>query len=574
MLRRFLLLGLFATAASAQPADSVALRLVVDGASAAWPLERSYPADSLRAASRKVLEHFQRAGYYLVSLDSVARGPEAVTLHVRRGERVEVAAVEVEGAVSLDAEALRAGMRTRPGAVLDPEQLRGDLEAILQAYERAGFPLAEATLAEAEVRADGLHLTIRIEERERLAVERIELVPAGRTSPGFAARVAGLAESGGRFEPERIRRELEDTGLFDEVGPPELALDADGSAFVRVPATERPPGTFDLVFGYLPPSGMGDDGAVVGNGSLVLTNLFGYGRALEVRLVRNPGLVSSLDASLADPFVLGLPLRVEARFSGYQQDSTFQRRRFGAEAGYRFAPGLEGIVTVSREFVDAGIGGVVLVEGRQRIPEADAWFAGAGVRFRRTDSRLNPRRGLFVETLLEQGVKRRDPSAGSGQALGSDTTGVAAPVSIRQQRLAAAARAFVPTFPRQVFVLGGDAAVLLGDVYDDSDLFRFGGAASLRGYDEEQFRGHVVGRALVEYRYQIDRTSFAFLFADLGFVRRPETPGAPAADLVRPGYGLGLQYRTPLGLVTISYALNPDDGPTRGKVHLGLSFGL
>src|SRR5690606_26046770 len=133
---------------------------------------------------------------------------------------------------------------------------------------------------------------------------------------------------------------------------------------------------------------------------------------------------------------------------------------------------------------------------------------------------------------------------------------------------------FVPTLRRQVLVLGGDAALLLGDVYDDSDLFRFGGATSLRGYDEEQFRGNVVGRALVEYRYQIDRTSFAFLFADVGYIRRPETPGVSGDESVRPGYGLGLQYRTPLGLVNVSYALNPDDGPTRGKVHLGLSFGL
>src|SRR5690606_37876412 len=110
MLCRFLLLGLLATAASAQPADPVALRLVVDGAAAAWPLERSYPADSLRAASRRVLEHFQREGYYLASVDSVARGSEAVTLYVRRGERIEVAAVELQGAASLDAEALRSGI--------------------------------------------------------------------------------------------------------------------------------------------------------------------------------------------------------------------------------------------------------------------------------------------------------------------------------------------------------------------------------------------------------------------------------------------------------------------------------
>jgi outer membrane protein assembly factor BamA len=203
------------------------------------------------------------------------------------------------------------------------------------------------------------------------------------------------------------------------------------------------------------------------------------------------------------------------------------------------------------------------VDGGQRVPGADAWFGGIGVRFARVDRPMNPRSGLALSTLLEQGVKRRSLVTGSDEQ-----------VAVRQQRLHARGRLFVPTFPRQALVVGGDAAILLGDVFDDSDLFRFGGATSLRGYDEERFRGNIVGRALTEYRYQLDPTSFAFVFFDLGYVRRPATPGLPAGEQVLPGYGLGLQYRTPLGLVTASYALNPEEGPTRGKIHVGLSVAL
>ena len=121
---------------------------------------------------------------------------------------------------------------------------------------------------------------------------------------------------------------------------------------------------------------------------------------------------------------------------------------------------------------------------------------------------------------LEQGVKRRD--------LAADTAAPAEPASISQQRRVAEARLFIPTLRRLVLVLGGDAALLLGEVYDDSDLFRYGGATSLRGYDEERFRGNIVGRGIIEYRYQIDRTSYAFLFTDLGYVERPVTAGIPA----------------------------------------------
>ncbi len=567
-----LIVGLLVAApAAAQPA-AVRWHLVADGRAADWPLDRTLPADSLDAAAAGILHQLQSAGYYFATVDSARIEGQAATLFVRRGPEVEIASVTLEGITALDAERERDRMRTRPGRPRDPDVLGRDLDALLVAYERAGYPLAQATLGEVSLEerdgVPGLHLAIRVEEGETLAFGGIELVPSGRTAPGFAARTVGLrpGEPLAVFDPEGIRRDLEESGLFEEVGAPELALREDGTATVRVPVTEAPPGTFDLVFGYLPPSGPGDGGSVVGNGSLVLRNLFGHGRALALQLVRNPGLVSSLDVRLADPLVLGLPLRLEAQFFGYQQDSTFQRQRYGLEAGYRFAPGLEGLVTASREYVQAGIAGIVLVEGRQRIPEADAYFAGIGVRFRRVDQRLNPRRGLFVQTTLEQGVKRRD--------LAQDTAEVAAPVSISQQRLLAEGRLFLPTLRRQVLVLGGDATFLLGDVYDESDLFRFGGATSLRGYEEEQFRGNIVGRAIAEYRYQIDRTSYAFLFTDLGYIERPATPGVAGERLWRPGYGLGIQYRTPLGLIAVSYALNPDDGPTRGKIHVGLSVGL
>jgi outer membrane translocation and assembly module TamA len=203
------------------------------------------------------------------------------------------------------------------------------------------------------------------------------------------------------------------------------------------------------------------------------------------------------------------------------------------------------------------------------VAAASAALGGFGLRYVRLDQPLAPRRGLAVEVAAERGRRRR----ARPDSLADE--------SVAQQRLLATARAFVPTFPGQTLVLGADASVLLagrGEAaapdYDEGDLQRLGGARSLRGYAEGRFVGNAVGRALAEYRYALDPTSFAFAFLDVGFVNRPATPGAPAARALHPGYGLGLQYRTPLGLVSVSYALNPDEGPARGKVHVGLAFGL
>ncbi len=569
-----------AASVRAQPEPPVpGWQLVAGGEVLPWTPPRRVPPDSAEAAAALVLAHLQAEGHVLARIDSAGFRDGRPTVYASPGEAARVASVSFEGFTTLDAASLADAMETRPGRRFRRETLERDLAALLVRYERLGFPLArlrpELTL-DPETEPPGLAVHIVAEEGATYDFAGLELDGGRATSARFAARVAGLHPGAplAPYDPEGIRRSLEATGLFEEVGPPTLAL-TDSGAVVRIHVEEGPPGTFDLVLGYLPGSA-GQDGSFVGNGLLELRNLFGGGRRLRLRLVRNPGLVSSVDARVADPFVFGLPLSAEARFEGYNQDSTFARQRYRLEGGYRLAPGLELIATASRENVEPGIYGARLVNGRPRVAKSSALFGGVGVRYRRVDRPANPRRGLVLEALAEQGFKQREvPDA--------DSAGLTQPVDLRQQRLIATGRLFVPTLRRQVLALGGEASVLLGGraagddeaaIYDEGDLFRFGGANSLRGYDEDRFFGTTVARALAEYRYQLDRTSYAFLFVDVGYVERPALPDFEASREVLPGYGFGIQYRTPLGLVTVTYAINPDLGVGQGKVHAGLSFGL
>ncbi|MFQ5572421.1 MAG: BamA/TamA family outer membrane protein, partial [Rhodothermales bacterium] len=298
----------------------------------------------------------------------------------------------------------------------------------------------------------------------------------------------------------------------------------------------------------------------------------------SLRLNRLPGQVSSVEVRAADPFIMGLPLRAEGRFDGIQQDSTYGKQGYGLEVGYRLGGGLQIFGTINREVTRPGQGGIRLVDGRQRIARAAAFFAGLGVRIQRLDRRINPRRGFLVETNFEQGRKERTARVVRREAEAAPDTTIER-LLLRQERLQAEGRLYLPLFTRQVLVVGGEVSVLLSDQYDLSDLFRFGGATSLRGYNEEQFKGRFVTRVFTEYRFQIDRSSYAFLFFDLGYHEQPEIVDPDAANVlpqvqgVHPGYGVGFQIGTDLGLINVSLAANPDD-PTGIRAHLGLSIGL
>lgn len=555
-------------------------RLVVDGEQADWPGDVPIASlDSVRHVGHSLLNHLQKEGYYYAQLDSVAvdtAGAEpAVRFHVRRGPQVTLGSLRIEGAEEVPVAELRELMDTREGDRLDPRRLEADVQALLDRYEAVGHPLVQIRVTETRIDTASpprLQVTLQVDEGPSLWLKGIEIPDDARTSAGLVARLANLqiGEPLTDYDPEAIQKALQESPFFESVAPPTLAVTEEGGATLRVPLEESAPGSFDLVLGYLPPSQTRGDGQLVGSGHLLLEHLFGGGRRLDLTLDRRPGQTSIFDLSLSDPYIFGLPFHLTATFRGEQRDSTYGERRYGLDAGYQFGEGFELSGSLSREVVKPGQAGTRIRDDRQRIPRSRTLFYGVGIRYVSLDRRVNPRRGLRIDVALEQGRKRRSFRQITAEG---DTTRERQ--SLRQERLRGTVRAFLPLFDRQVLALGGDGAVLRSRDYDRSDLFRFGGAQSLRGYDEDRFLGNVTARGLVEYRLQLDRQSYAYAFGDLGYVARPVLGEASATTDWHPGYGLGLQLQTAIGRITTTYALNPEvSTPADGRIHFGLSVGL
>ena len=568
------------TAAPAPETKAAQWHLVLDGTRAAWPdTVATAPIDSLQAVGRRVLRHLRRDGYYHATLDSASvdtsgAGPD-VRVYARHGPRVRVGALRLRGDSAVPAAELRALMETEEGAPLRPDRLEADIHRLLDRYEEAGHPLAQIRVAEttpSAAESSTLRVTLQIDEGPALWLRRVEVPDDARTSPELLASLAGLEEKESLrgYDPVALQRRLQEHDLFREVGAPELRVADDGGAVLRIPIEEAPPGAFDAVLGYLPASQTRDSGQLVGSGHLVLKHLFGGGRRAELALDRRPGQTSIVDVSVADPYLFGRPVRLAGRFRGEQRDSTYGERIYELEGGYRLGNGLELTAILSREGVRPGPAGTQVRGARQQISRATTVFYGVGVRYRQLDRSRNPRRGVSLNVQLSQGRKERRLRR---VAAAGDTTRVSD--SFRQERLRGRVRTYLPLFGRQVFVAGGDGSVLLSRDYDRSDLFRLGGATSLRGYDEDRFAGNVVARGLVEYRLQLDRASYAHAFFDLGYVGRPALGATTATQGWHPGYGLGMRLQTALGRISASYALNPQvQSPANGRVHLGLSVGL
>lgn len=127
---------------------------------------------------------------------------------------------------------------------------------------------------------------------------------------------------------------------------------------------------------------------------------------------------------------------------------------------------------------------------------------------------------------------------------------------------------------RYYFRAGGESvwALNLGAGYADGDMplsqrFSMGGSDTLRGYEDDQFRGNSMLKATLEYRFPIVKKVQGVLFTDNGYAWDKRHEDEFDFGLIKNSYGVGLRINSPLGPVKLDYGYGEDGG----KFHF--SFG-
>jgi outer membrane protein insertion porin family len=520
-------------------------------------------ADSLIRQLSARLVQLQKEGFYLACLRQTSD-----SLWIEAGPRITLDTVIFENSGPLPPKMLYRTFPVHAGQVLTTDHLKAGLEQLARHYAEAGYPLMRVRIAHLDLhqhKPDRLLLVLQIDPGPRLYLDHILLRGAKRTRPNFVARVLGLQKGQWLrpFDPKRMATRLEATGLFRRVEPPALYLSSDTTAVLVVALEEAPLGTFDFLLGYAPESK-----SLMGSGYLRLQHVQGVGRQLEVQLERLPSSVSRFRLEAGDPFFLGWPLALRIAFAGRQQDSTYNQQHYRLTLGYRMPSGLELTGSWRWETTQPGVAGAHLALEPARIGRSTANLAGLGLSWQPFNPATTISQGILLNFQAERGTKTFSPPMHSV----SDT--LRSYRRVRQHRLEASVRFYQPLTAQLLLVGGGDLRLLQAEHYEASDLYRLGGARSLRGYDEEQFVGHQAIRLLLETRWLLHFPNYAFAFFDLGYIAAP--PGFMEANPTHwhPGYGIGVQWHTQSGLLNLSYALNPKESWLDGRLHLQLSLGL
>jgi outer membrane protein insertion porin family len=508
------------------------------------------------------------AGFPLGRVDSVrlrqADGSRSsdLLLYIREGKPARFAGIKLEGVRILDAVSLLSLSGLGAGEPFTARALERGIVVLLKQYESVGYPFAKVEIQEIRFTESPTHeetnLTLRVEEGTAARISALSVEGNTTTRASVIERAAHFTPGdlySGEL-PAKIKLRLERLQLFSSVSMPELFVGRDRSVGLLVKVTEGSPNRFDGILGYVPSGTSGGSGYVTGFVDVQFRNLFGTARQLSARWNRESHTSQEIALKYREPWIASLPVSAEGGYGQRKQDSTYVRESYDVALETTVAEALTiGFVAAGRKVTPtAGFGQTV-------VGRSSTLSAGATVSYDSRDDRVTPTSGLRYGTEYRTGrkeiltaVQGRKTEQSSTQFLSFDLEYYLTP--IRNQALA-------------VLVSARDYRSSAVDV---GDLFRLGGANTLRGYREGQFLGSTIAWANLEYRLLTGQRSFAFAFLDLGYAATPVRPeaGLTGDEFRRIGYGAGARVDTPLGLIGVSLAFGKGDTFSSGKLHLRL----
>lgn len=568
--------------------------------------------------TRELLAEVERAvmklGYYLRVTVSQRQTPQGVQVIINVVEKPRIERIVFVGNTAFSEESLLKRIKSRVGGMADNARARADARLIMEAYESAGYI---AQVARADIDNFGVLTFVIIEAR----IEDVKIGPLKRTKEWVVRRQINL-KKGELFQEQRIKENVHrilDLGIFEKVTPTtRRGKDDDANVIVEFNITEARTGQAGLTLAYSSLDKLVlmlsvQESNFRGQAEQAAVNFEVFGRTSFDLTYTDPFLDAggtSLEASVFDTerrrgfgAALGIPTsdnRYQERRSGASLRLSrpldpSDRRRFSVrlrtekvsipylqaerqvfpqagdvhtsaiERGDRdtSAPGPITNPELRPDMAEPGdIVGPIIVSAPLH-PGGRLNSITLGITNDMRDSKLRTTRGHFTSLSTEV----------AGSFVGGDTD---------FRKVIAEHRRY---YPVRTGKAGPDVVAIRlmgGTTFGDVPLFEAfsaGGTNSIRGYDEERFRGRRLLLGNFEYRHPINETFQVVGFVDVGGAFGGEFPTTVPGFTIRAdddsfephvGVGAGIRFASPVGPLRLDFGWS-DEG-SQAYIGLGQTF--
>ena len=502
--------------------------------------------------------------------------PEGVKLDFAVTVNPITTGVSFEGNTVYTSEVLTKFMDIQPGQVLNSVYVGQKIQGINAAYARDGYMLAHV---------DG----IRVDDQGMLHVHIVEgivedIIPAGNKKTRDKVITREFVQKKGKpFNKFLVRRSVErvyNLGFFDDVNVRMLPGEQDpNNVIIEIDVLEHKTGTITLGAGYSKSDGL------MGIIEFGEENFRGTGDKFKVHWeIGGKKKYKNYQISYLKPWIdskgtsLGFSFfNREDEYTDYNEDGNEVAEYNKKSRGFNISFGRQ-TGEYTRDYLT--------LESRKDSYKWDdddsSGFrydknAGKGKNWNNgsynfaNDKYVDKNFGRINSITWQKVYDSRDniyePTRGRRISYTAQWAGHGLGGDFDFYKFTAEARMYKKLGAKNVLAFRARGGFIQGDA-PYSQLFTLGGADSLRGYEDDQFRGKYMYNATLEFRFPIVKKVSGVLFTDIGDAwDAPNVTWYNSKKTFNYGVGAGVRVTTPIGPVKLDYGV----GKHKNKFHF--SFG-
>lgn len=532
--------------------------------------EKAFPSITEREKEiRKVMVSLWNRGFIAARTDSIRQDSTLQTVYINPGQQYKWATLapgNVDEEILSFAGYRRRNFRNNTFKINEVARIQ---ERILVWCENNGYPFAAVQLD--SVRFEGgdmISASLFLNKNRFTKIDSIQVKGNLKTSEAFLFSYIGITP-GDPYDESKIAAispRIRELSFAREVRPFTI-LFTEKYTKLTLYLDKKKAGQFDGIVGILPDNNTGKV-LFTGDVRLRLNNSLRRGELIELNWRRLQSQTQDLKARIAYPYLFRTPAGVDYNIKLYRRDTSFLhvQQQFGLQ--YIFS-GNTGV----RAFVKNTTSALLSTEGLESatsLPstaDISSISYGLGFHIERLDYRFNPRRGYTADFYWDIGTRTIKKNAGLNPVIYDGLK-----LRTTQYSSGFSGDKFWPFGKRSTIRTGVQAAWIFNSGFLlRNELFRIGGLATLRGFDEESIFASSYAIGTVEYRFLLEENSWFFTFVDLCWY---ENNSKDTWDTDTPyGFGTGVTFETKAGIFALTYALGSRYGQPielrSGKIHIG-----
>ena len=265
-----------------------------------------------------------------------------------------------------------------------------------------------------------------------------------------------------------------------------------------------------------------------GNLDLKLNNILNTGEKFELFWNKVAKEKSEFKINSSIPYIFNTPLSIALGFNLYRQDSTFLNTRFNLNTQYELNTKSRTSISYSSE-----TSSYLLNTAENNFDSYSNYFIGIGYQ---------------LKNLSENELFKNNYSLALNSKLGKRKDEISDQTQFQLQVLTSLN---IQTNKKSYINIRSESKILRSKNYLINELYRIGGANSIRGVNEQSIFTNSYSFANIEFRYLTSTSSYLYSITDLGFYKNSIT------DKLNNAYGLGGGYRFKLNnnFVDLGYVI-------------------